>query len=436
MSATNESNIILKITNAHTSEVRRIPLTQNDCNFSNIKTLAQRSFGFSNGEQHLSLQVRDPAASINPGSASSIFQTESEYRPFKSDQDQAFQFALIVAKQTQRPLYIKVSETTPPRAFTPTTTRNKGSQPKNKPKRRAGKRIMMPEDFKAKVDVVTEKFPTCTVMRAVSTLIKWGGNLANSLADIDTLQAQGQLSRDGKRRRRHPTKYKALYFPMFFKKKVWALEDMGFTNQKQIINVLIKNGGSVTHATLELLQLQPKMDKATIESTKMAALESSIVATQDVPSDRYSDRHIDSENDDYKLPDFIKTGSIYLEQMGYSKNDRSLHIELLCKHGGDTRAVRKELDRIERERKEQAEMIKIQQEMAQLKIEEAKKKQMFVNMMSSLPSEIVEALSLLNGMGFTDTVRNISLLDKHKGSIDGVINELTGQNRSSIFWRR
>lgn len=232
-----------------------------------------------------------------------------------------------------------------------------------------------------------DEFSQATESRVLTTLIKFGGRVADVREQLRELAANRALIRDtGRRGRPKRSPAPPLYFPRGFQNKVKTLMELGFPIER-VIDCLISNGGSATQASLNLMEtaaIPPSRDAAVDYHRR--AIDASVMARQTRPDTEVLDPPLTM---DQRVVDSL----LLLERT----------------HGFDRTQIYRAAESLARPRTPTAEI-----------------KEQIV---SSIPPETMEALATLSRMGFTDTVNNIVLLNKYKGNVAQVVDDLTRTHR-------
>jgi hypothetical protein len=286
-------------------------------------------------------------------------------------------------------------------------------------------RVRVAHHVCVQIEYMQQRYKRATQVRCLRSLIRMGANLDLALDELKQLDKQGILAKDENRRR-----YDPLHFPLPFARKVNELKTMELGDEDAIVEALMRSGGSATEATLFLIERSatPKSD-VSIVNAKMTALGASIVASpvggaasarQPITAREQRQQDVDAVSS--MLPDFILAGVAHLEALGYSDRRRIVHH--LCACGGDTLEAAERL-RIEAEQRQAERRIAEQRRREEMhRADEQRKLEFKQSFADSLPNHIVDALSVLSGMGYEDTMKNIILLDKHKGNVEKVVEEL------------
>lgn len=236
-----------------------------------------------------------------------------------------------------------------------------------------------------------DEFPEATESRVLTTLIKFGGRVAEVREQLRELSRTRVLIRDtGRRGRPKRSPAPSLFFPRGFQNKVKTLMELGFPMER-VIDCLISNGGSATQASLQLMDtaaIPPSRDGAADYHRR--AVEASVMARQARPDTEVLDPPLTM---DQRVVDSL----LLLERI----------------HGFDRTQIYRAAESLARPRTPATE-IKDQ-------------------IVGSIPPETMDALATLSRMGFTDTVNNIVLLNKHKGNVTQVVDELTRASRPTWF---
>lgn len=252
-------------------------------------------------------------------------------------------------------------------------------------KKEAGTSV--PMKYRVMIWSLQDEFPEATEFRVLQLLIKLALDVPTIRQQLRELQSSQVLRRDNGRRGR-PKRQPAppLYFPVPFQEKVRTLVQCGF-EQDRVIDVLIQYGGSAKHASLALIGENP-MSASIQQAAVRVGADASIRGATLSPLTEPTDHPLTM---DQRVVDSL--------------------LLLQRTHGFDTHQIYKAAESIARSPSSSPDV----------RAREA--------VINSIPAATVEALNSLSQMGFSDTVGNIVLLEKHKGDLSRVIDELMGRNR-------
>ena len=255
------------------------------------------------------------------------------------------------------------------------------------PTKQTGPGVEVPLKYRHLIWNIQDEFREATEFRVLTLLIKFAGNLSQIRYEMKNLTRNQVLRQDSGRRGR-PKKMPAppLFFPRGFQQKVRTLVEAGFPQEK-VIDALILNGGSAEQASLALIETEPQQSPETIYHHHRRAVEASVAHPHD---GRFGSEPLDR---DITLDQRVVDSLLLLERtLGF---DRSQIIKAADSLSGRSSGS-PSTDSAARSR-----------------------------VLQSIPPNLSSSLSVLSGMGFNDSMLNLYLLERHKGNIAAVIEELT-----------
>ncbi|MDP2435018.1 MAG: hypothetical protein Q8P67_04695 [archaeon] len=246
--------------------------------------------------------------------------------------------------------------------------------------------IPVPHKYRQIVWSLQDEFREATEWRALTLLIRLACNVPLVREEMRTL-SRGQLLLKDVGRRGRPKKMPPppLYFPKAFQSKVRTLMEAGFPADL-VVDALMANGGSAQQASLALIGAAP--DPAHPDAAyhqHRRAVEASVADPHDA---RFGPEPLDRV---ITLDQRVVDSLLLLERtQGFDRQQIIKAAESLSTSASAQSPARSRV-------------------------------------LQSIPAHMSSALALLSGMGFHDAMLNLFLLERHKGNIAAVIDELSGR---------